>query len=174
VQKDFRDLRGSFDKIASIGMFEHVGRLRLFSYFKEMYARLAPHGLFLNHGIMRPQLEGESAESLLFRDRVFPGGELAHLSDVVRHAERAGFEILDVENLRPHYALTCRAWVRRLEQNKEACLRVADGETYRTWLLYLSASSISFEQGNTDVYQVLLAKRSDSRPRRLGREYMYS
>jgi cyclopropane-fatty-acyl-phospholipid synthase len=78
VEKDCRDLRGSFDKIASVGMFEHVGRRRLLAYFKKMHALLAPHGLFLNHGIMRPQLEGESAESLFIRHRVFPGGELAH------------------------------------------------------------------------------------------------
>ena len=173
VEKDCRDLHDSFDKIASIGMFEHVGRRRLLSYFKKMHTLLAPRGLFLNHGIMRPQLEGESPESLFIRHRVFPGGELARLGDVIRQAERAGFEVLDVENLRPHYALTCRAWARRLEQNAETCLRVADSVTYRTWLLYLSASSINFEQGHADVYQVLMAKRGNPQSRRLSREYMY-
>jgi cyclopropane-fatty-acyl-phospholipid synthase len=166
-------LCGSFDKIASVGMFEHVGRRRLLAYFKKMNALLAPRGLFLNHGITRPQLEGESAESLFIRHRVFPGGELAHPADVIRQAERAGFEVLDLENLRQHYAMTCKAWVRRLEENRQACLRVVDGETYRTWLLYLSASSINFEQGHLDVHQVLLAKRGNSQTRRLSREYMY-
>jgi cyclopropane-fatty-acyl-phospholipid synthase len=173
VDKDFRDLGGSYDKIASIGMFEHVGRQRLLSYFKGMYALLSPQGLFLNHGITRPQLEGEGPESRFVRRRVFPGGELAHLSDVVRQAERAGFELLDVENMRPHYSLTCKAWARRLEQNAEACLCEVGSETYRTWLLYLSACSISFEEGHLDVYQVLLAKRGNARSRRLSREYMY-
>ena len=173
VETDFRDLSGSFDKIASVGMFEHVGRRRLYSYFREMHDLLAPQGLFLNHGITRPQLEGETAKSLFIRHRVFPGGELAHLSDVIRQAERAGFEVLDVENLRPHYALTCRAWVNRLGQNESACLRVVDSETYRTWRLYLSASSISFDHGHSDVHQLLLARRAHSGSRRLGREYMY-
>jgi len=173
VETDYRDLRGRFAKVASVGMFEHVGRHRLRGYFERVCGLLEDDGLFLNHGIMRPQRVSDGPETLFLQRRVFPGGELAHLSDVIREAENAGFEVLDVENLRPHYALTCRAWVERLRRNAAACVEAAGEETYRTWLLFLAASAASFEQGATDVYQLLLAKRHPPGPRRLTRDYMY-
>jgi cyclopropane-fatty-acyl-phospholipid synthase len=104
---------------------------------------------------------------------VFPGGELASLEQMIAAAERAGFEVLDVENLRPHYALTCRAWVARLQANREACQALVGVETYRTWLLYLAASASGFMLGTTDVYQILLARRSRAQARHLTRRYMY-
>lgn len=168
---DFRDLKGSFHKIASVGMFEHVGRKRLHDYFEKVFGLLGPEGRFLNHGIVRPQSAGDGFESRFLRNYVFPGGELAHLSDVLRIAEDVGFEVLDVENLRPHYALTCSAWVRRLASAESACTEHVDRQTYRIWLLYLSGSALSFQEGQTDVYQVLLAKRA-GRTRRLTREYI--
>jgi cyclopropane-fatty-acyl-phospholipid synthase len=170
---DFRDITGRFDKIASVGMFEHVGRGRLLSYFRKVNELLESDGLFLNHGIVRPQFVGDGSQTLFLQRKVFPGGELAHLSDVIRAAELAGLEVVDVEDLRPHYALTCRAWVERLQRNATACLGAVDRETYRTWLLYLAGSAASFEDGLTSVCQLLLAKRS-SPVRRLTREYMYS
>jgi cyclopropane-fatty-acyl-phospholipid synthase len=78
-----------------------------------------------------------------------------------------------VENLRPHYALTCRRWVERLQQNMPECLKHVDRETYRTWLLYLAGSAMSFETGATDLYQILMAKRRNSQFRRLTRDYVY-
>ena len=168
---DFRDLKGSFHKIASVGMFEHVGRKRLHHYFEKAFALLGPEGRFLNHGIIRPQSAKDGPESRLLRNHVFPGGELAHLSDVLRVAEDVGFEVLDVENLRPHYALTCSAWVRRLASAESACTEHVGRQTYRIWMLYLSGSALSFQEGQTDVYQVLLAKRA-GRTRRLTREYI--
>jgi len=173
LEVDYRDLTGNYDKIASVGMFEHVGRRRLEGYFRKMASLLAADGLFLNHGIIRPQLVSDSAETLFLRKQVFPGGELAHLSDAVRVAETAGLEVLDVENIRPHYALTCRAWVRRLQQNAAECLRYIDAARYRTWLLYLAASAYFFECGQTDVYQILMAKRTSPHLRHLTRDYMY-
>lgn len=173
-EQDFRAVRGRFDKIASVGMFEHVGRRRLHGYFRQVYSLLAPDGLFLNHGIIRPQHVRDGAESVFLRRHVFPGGELAHLSDVVRIAEEAGFEVLDVENLRPHYALTCRAWVGRLLQHADACQRSVGARTYRTWLLYLAASAHAFEAGATEIHQILLAKRGAPRRLPLSREYMYA
>jgi cyclopropane-fatty-acyl-phospholipid synthase len=173
LESDCRDVTGRFDKIASVGMFEHVGRRRLAGYFRKMVSLLSDHGLFLNHGIIRPQLVSDSAETVFLRKKVFPGGELTHLSDVTRIAETAGFEVLDIENLRPHYALTCRAWVRRLQQNAAECLRYVDAARYRTWLLYLAGSAYSFESGQTDVYQILMAKRAFPHHRRLTRDYMY-
>jgi cyclopropane-fatty-acyl-phospholipid synthase len=172
--RDYRDVTGTFTKIASVGMVEHVGRRRLGQYFSVMAERLDPRGLFLNHGIVRPLGTREDAATHFLQRRVFPGAELPHLEEMVHAAERAGFEVLDVENLRPHYALTCRAWVARLQANAAACLEAVDPETYRTWLLYLAGSANNFEQGASDIYQMLLAKRSTAQVRHLRREYMYA
>jgi cyclopropane-fatty-acyl-phospholipid synthase len=172
LEADYRLVRGSFDKIASVGMFEHVGPRALRSYFDTVLGLLAPNGLFLNHGIVRPQPEKDTAETLFQRGNVFPLGSLSHLSDVIREAENAGFEVLDVENLRPHYALTCREWVRRLQENEDDCLQLTDGETYRTWLLYLAASALYFETGSLDIHQVLMTRRGGA-PHHWTRAYMY-
>jgi len=171
-EMDFRDITGRFDKVASVGMFEHVGRRRLHRYFRAVHNLLEEDGLFLNHGIVRPAFVRDDAQTLFGQRHVFPGGELAHLSDVVRTAELTGFEVLDVEDLRPHYALTCRAWVERLQHNATACLEVVDSTTYRTWLLYLAGAAAGFEDGFISVSQLLLAKRSSPR-RRLTRRYVY-
>lgn len=173
LEKDYRDLTGEFDKIVSIGMFEHVGRRRLSGYFRKIGSLLARDGLFLNHGIVRPQPVRDDAQTLFLRNRVFPGGELPHLSDLIRDAENAGFEVLDVENLRPHYALTTRAWVERLQQRREECIRAAGAETWRTWVLYLAGSAVNFEEKQTEVHQMLLSKRSGAGAPRLTRDYMY-
>ncbi len=173
LESDYRALSGQFTKIASVGMFEHVGRRRLREYFRKVYSLLEDEGLFLNHGIVRPERVGDGPETLFLQRKVFPGGELATVSNVIREAGRAGFEVLDVENLRPHYGLTCRRWVERLQRNAEECLRHVDRETYRTWLLYLAGSALSFESGTTDLCQILMAKRRGSGFRRLTRDYMY-
>jgi cyclopropane-fatty-acyl-phospholipid synthase len=119
---DYRDVNGLFSKIASVGMVEHVGRRRLPGYFKTLAGRLEDSGLLLNQGIVRPSIVSEDATGHFLQQRVFPGGELASLEETIAAAERAGFEVIDLENLRPHYALTCRAWVARLQANREACL----------------------------------------------------
>jgi cyclopropane-fatty-acyl-phospholipid synthase len=170
---DYRDLDGAFAKIASVGMVEHVGVRRLRGYFTKAHAMLEPDGLFLNHGIARPETVKVGADWVFLQRRVFPGGELPHLSEVAREAERAGFEVLDVENLRPHYARTCRAWVERLRENEAACTRLVGRACYRTWVLYLAVSALNFESGLTDVHQVLLAKRSSPRARHWSRRYIY-
>lgn len=170
---DYRAIPGCFDKIASVGMYEHVGRRRLDGYFRTLATHLEPDGLLLNHGIVRPQGIANDGSTTFLQRRVFPGGELPYLFEVIRAAERAGFEVLDVENLRPHYALTCATWVARLQAHRRACLEVVDAVTYRTWLLYLAAAAVSFERGETDVYQTLLASRAAGAPRQLTREYMY-
>ena len=171
---DYRQLHGTtFDKIASVGMVEHVGRSRLRAYFQTLTRLVADDGLVLNHGIVRPPHVVEEAASLFLQHRVFPGGELPRLTEMLSAAEYAGFEALDVENLRPHYALTCQHWVQRLQLHQSACLATVSPETYRTWLLYLAASAVAFERGLTDVYQILLARRSPRQRRRLTREDMY-
>jgi cyclopropane-fatty-acyl-phospholipid synthase len=171
---DYRKLDGRFSKIASVGMFEHVGRKRLREYFRKVFDLLGDEGLFLNHGIIRPEGVSDGPETLFLQRKVFPGGELATLATVLREAGRVGFEVLDVENLRPHYAMTCRHWVERLSANAAECLNHVDRTTYRTWLLYLAGSAISFESGATDIYQVLMEKRRAGKRRRLTRDYMYA
>jgi cyclopropane-fatty-acyl-phospholipid synthase len=173
LESDFQQVRGRFDKIASVGMFEHVGRRRLRSYFDHIAGLLTEDGLFLNHAIARPQTIKDGAETLFLQRKVFPGGDLLYVSDVTRSAEEAGFELLDLENLRPHYALTCRAWVGRLQAAAGECMRLVSRDVYRTWLLYLAACAASFEEGGTDIYQALFAKRSPHHSRPLTREYMY-
>lgn len=169
---DYRQITGCYDKLASVGMFEHVGRSSLAVYFAKMRSLLKRDGLFLNHGIVRRSGLSADGESLFLQRKVFPGTALVGLPDVIREAESAGFEVLDVENLRPSYALTCRAWVDRLQKNAASCRRLVDEETYRTWLLYLAGSAVNFEDGHLDVHQILLARR-DSGARPLTREYMF-
>jgi cyclopropane-fatty-acyl-phospholipid synthase len=170
---DYRDMRGVFDKIASVGMFEHVGRRRLKKYFATLHSLLRPGGLLLNHGIMRPESAKDNAETVFVRRKVFPGGELPRLSDVIRSAEQCGFEVLDVENLRPHYALTCRAWIGRLQKNVTQCLRQVDRSVYRTWLLMFAGSAAYFEDGRLNLNQLLLYKPGHPASRPFTREYMY-
>lgn len=156
---DYRDLDGQFDKIASVGMFEHVGRSRLATYFNKVSSLLRSQGMFLNRGIVRPQGVVDGPETLFLEKNVFPGGELLHLDEVVREGERAGFEVVAMEDFRLNYALTCRTWVHNLEQRADACRRLVGDSAYRTWLLYLAASAVSFEDGATEAAQVLFVKR---------------
>jgi cyclopropane-fatty-acyl-phospholipid synthase len=167
--KDYRDLENeSFDKVVSVGMFEHVGRSHLPEYFAQVYRLLKPGGLFLNHGISRRTATKVDEQSFIARHvfgrgtfqqkYIFPDGELTPVSEVNVMAEDAGFEVRDVENLREHYALTLRNWVNRLADHRDEAIRVSDEVTYRTWRLYMSASVYGFESGNINVNQTLLAK----------------
>jgi cyclopropane-fatty-acyl-phospholipid synthase len=159
LESDYRSLTGRFRKIASVGMFEHVGRHRLAEYFRTIHRLLEEDGLFLNSGITRPQRVRDDGETSFLQREVFPGGELAHLSNIIRDAENAGFEVLQLESIRMHYARTCREWVARLQNNAGACIELVGENTWRTWLLYLAASVVNFEDGQTDAYQMLLARR---------------
>jgi cyclopropane-fatty-acyl-phospholipid synthase len=155
---DYRDMHGQFDKIASVGMFEHVGKSRLAGYFRKMYALLRPGGLFLNRGVIRPPGVNDGPDTLFLQRSVFPGGELVHLDDVMQEAERAGFENIGMRDLRTHYGLTCKAWVSNLQRNGDRCRALVGERTYRTWLLYLAGSAVSFEEGRTSAAQVLFKK----------------
>lgn len=155
---DYREVKGAYEKIASVGMFEHVGKSRLPEYFRKMYALLKPGGLFLNRGVVRPQGITHGPETLFVQKSVFPGGELVHLDDMLREAERAGFEAVALRDLRMHYALTCRAWVKNLELHKERCSALVGDRTYRSWLLYLAGSSVAFEEGRTGAAQIMFEK----------------
>ena len=174
--RDYRDLGplGQFDAVASVGMFEHVGRANLATYFRAAFDALRPGGLFLNHGIAQaspPKSRLGSPfgpRSSHFVDRyVFPDGELVPVETAIRAARAAGFELIDVQSLRPHYALTLAAWVARLEASWDAAVAAAGEEVARTWRLYMSAARLGFERGDLDVCQLLLAKPDGDRPARL-------
>jgi cyclopropane-fatty-acyl-phospholipid synthase len=168
---DYRDLSslGQFDKIASVGMVEHVGSGNLAAYFESAHRALAPGGLFLNHGIVSqtplPTGWRGSISRLLpprssFIERyVFPESDLLRLDNATGAAERAGFEMLDAENLRPHYQRTLQHWVRGLEANQAEARRLVGDETYNTWRLYMAGSAQGFGSGRLGVVQMLLAKR---------------
>jgi cyclopropane-fatty-acyl-phospholipid synthase len=157
--RDYRELRGErFDKIVSIGMFEHVGRARFAEYFRAVHDALLPGGLFLNHAIA-DQSGARSGRARGFMGRfIFPDGELVPIADALAFAERAGFEVRDVENLREHYARTLRSWVSNLERNRSAAIAAAGETSYRLWRLYLAGSAQGFSTGRIAVFQSLLAR----------------
>jgi cyclopropane-fatty-acyl-phospholipid synthase len=158
--RDYREMQEeeTFDKIASIGMFEHVGKARLSLYFEKAWKLLRPRGVFLNHGIAAPLAE-EGHHPPTFSDRyVFPDGELQPIHTSLHAAAENGFEVRDVESLREHYALTLRHWVRRLEARHDEAVRFTDEPTYRVWRLFMSGSAYRFTSGVTNVFQTLLVK----------------
>jgi cyclopropane-fatty-acyl-phospholipid synthase len=164
---DYRDLPGEalYDKVASVGMFEHVGLKNLPVYFSTMHRLLKPRGLFLNHGITHDSEGWQPNVSTEFINRyVFPDGQLDTISNVQRAMEQAKFEIADVEGLRPHYAMTLRHWVGRLERNRALALQFVNEATYRVWRLYMSACALQFESGEIGIYQVLASKRAAGVP----------
>jgi cyclopropane-fatty-acyl-phospholipid synthase len=169
--QDYRDLDGQFDAVCSIGMFEHVGPERLGEYFAAAHRLTRPGGLFLNHGITLgdPHLRESGRRRTFTTTYVFPDGGLVPAWRAVKEVEQAGFELIDVEQLRPNYTLTLREWVRRLEANHEAAVAAASETDYRIWRAYMAASAIGFEQGQLGVIQVLGAK---AREVPLGRRWM--
>jgi len=146
-----------FDKIASVGMYEHVGLQNLPLYFGMASRLLKPGGLFLNHGIARASHSPVRTSSFISR-YVFPGGKLVTLSETIAAAESQGFEVRDVECLREHYELTLRRWVGALRTHADELLKQVSAVTYRIWLLYLAGSAAAFRRGDIGVYQVLLSK----------------
>jgi cyclopropane-fatty-acyl-phospholipid synthase len=160
--RDYRDLAqpSEFDKIASVGMIEHVGLENLPVYFSTVHRLLKPAGLFLNHGITHERSGWRRNVFTEFINRyVFPDGELDRISNIQSAMEEARFEIADVEALRPHYALTLRNWVSRLERRHSRALEYVSEATYRVWRLYMAACALEFESGNLGVYQILASKR---------------
>lgn len=175
---DYRDLRGDgiYDKVSSIGMFEHVGLKNLPTYFSTVHRLLKPAGLFLNHGITHDEAGQQSNLPQEFIERyVFPDGQLDAISSIQRVMEAARFEIADVEGLRPHYALTLRQWVQRLERRHARAMEYVNEATYRVWRLYMAACALEFESGALGIYQVLASKRASVNPQLpLTRRHLYS
>lgn len=158
--RDYRELGNqTFDKITSVGMVEHVGRPRLRHYYEAAFDALRPGGLFLNHGIadQTPGRRGIKASGFIDR-YVFPDGELISVSESNAVAERVGFEVRDLENLREHYARTLRAWVANLESRYDDVVRLTDERTYRIWRLYMAGSAQGFNRGRMGLFQTLLSR----------------
>ena len=157
---DYRELSGSWDAVASVGMFEHVGPKHYPEYFGAAYRLTAPGGLFLNHGICSgdPRNAAHETTGTFVGTYVFPDGGLAPAWRAVQETEQAGFELIDVEQLRPHYALTLRRWMERLETNHDRVVAAASETDYRIWRAYMAGSAISFEGGSLGVIQVLGSK----------------
>jgi cyclopropane-fatty-acyl-phospholipid synthase len=153
--QDYREMRGEqFDAISSIGMFEHVGKVRTARYFETLRSLLVPGGRLLNHAIS--EVGGTRIRSWSFFGRyVFPDGELLDVGDVVLSMERAGFECRDVESLREHYARTLRAWLANLEANWDSAVEAVGLARARIWRIYMAASVVGFENAGISVHQVL-------------------
>ena len=162
---DYRDLPADvvYDKIAAVGVIEHVGIANYPAFFAGVRARLKDGGLYLNHGIVHDFHWRRTSQTEFLYRHVFPNGDLAGLSETLTEMERAGWEIMDVEGLRLHYARTCRQWVERLCARADEARALAGERTYRTWRLYLTCSAVAFEGGSLGLYQVLMRKHRDPR-----------
>jgi cyclopropane-fatty-acyl-phospholipid synthase len=166
--QDYRDLANEapFDRVVSVGMYEHVGLQQLPNYFALVARLLRPGGVLLNHGIVVTDPNGpQGPPGGEFIDRhVFPGGELPHLSRVLREAALNGLEVVDVEDLRPHYARTLMLWVHRLEAHRDEAVALAGADRYRVWRIYLAGMALAFDAGWLSVVQVLAYKAHNGRP----------
>jgi cyclopropane-fatty-acyl-phospholipid synthase len=158
--RDYRSLEGEgvFDKVASVGMFEHVGRARASEYFGVLLRLLRPGGAYLHHAVTAdvhaPLKRGPTVTGRF----VFPDHELIPIGETLSRAESAGFEVRDVENFREHYALTLRHWIRALEARREEAVADVGEATWRAWRLVFAGSAEGFERKRQGLVQSLLVK----------------
>ena len=162
-QRDYRDIAGEgvFDKIVSVGMYEHVGLVNLPLYFANIRRLLRVGGLVVNHGITTGKLDSGTLAprgSGFIERYVFPGGELPHVSRMVRDTAAAGLDIVDVENLRPHYTQTLLHWVRRLEAHQGEAAALVGPDKFRIWRIYMAGAALAFDRGWLSLYQTLSVK----------------
>ena len=161
--RDLRDIPvgARYDKIAAIGVIEHVGIANYPAFFARVRDMLNDGGLYLNHGIHHEfHWKHTSQTDFLYR-YVFPNGDLSGVTETITEMERAQWEIVDVENLRLHYARTCRQWVERLQARADEARALVGEQIYRTWRLYLTCSSVAFQGGSIGLWQMLLRKQWD-------------
>jgi cyclopropane-fatty-acyl-phospholipid synthase len=167
--KDYSALAGEFDKIASIGMYEHIGLKNIPGYMQKIRGLLSEDGLFLNHAIARRAPKPGwfrrkmRPEQRAIAKYIFPGGELDDIGHSIVAMERAGFEIQDVEAWRMHYARTCKLWCERLTAEREKAIAFVGEEKYRIWVAYLAGVSLAFSRGTLRIFQTLVSK-SAKRP----------
>ena len=163
--KDYEKLEGSFDKISSVGMFEHIGIDNMPKYFQKINSLLRDRGLLMNHGISRHAKATKKAAKRIRPERrlllkyIFPGSELDNVGHTVDLLEMNGFEVHDVEARREHYALTCRHWYRELMRHNDEAVAFVGEEKFRMWALYLAGVSIGFADGSMHICQVVASKR---------------
>ncbi|WP_119308390.1 class I SAM-dependent methyltransferase [Cohaesibacter haloalkalitolerans] len=161
--KNYVDLEGPFDKIASVGMMEHVGEDNLDVYCATINRLLVDKGLFLNHAISRKAKKRKSRfssrpEQRALQKYIFPGGELIDLGRTIASLEQNKFEVMDVEGWREHYQRTTKLWLDRLEANRDRAVALVGEDIYRIWIAYLAGSSLAFLRGSARLYQVLVSK----------------
>ncbi len=175
--QDYRDLAGQFDRITSVGMFEHVGLQHLPDYFAKIGALLAPGGVVMNHGITTTDVDARATPyggGEFIDQYVFPHGELAHLSTVVKAMQQGGLEVRDIENLRRHYARTCALWTENFESRFDAIGALTDAKRLRIWHIYLAGCAYAFAHDWISLYQIVGGKAGED-PVQIpwSRRYMY-
>jgi cyclopropane-fatty-acyl-phospholipid synthase len=167
--QDYREIEGRFDRIVSVGMFEHVGTANYARFFQKIRDLLSADGIALIHSIGR--MNGPAVTSAWTRKYIFPGGHIPALSEAAPVIERAGLVLTDLEILRLHYAETLRHWRERFMRSQRQDGRVYDQRFCRMWEFYLASSELAFRYGGLMVFQAQLAPQLDGVP--LTRDYMY-
>ncbi len=172
---DYRDMRGQFDRITSVGMYEHVGRSNLSAYFGKIGDLLTDDGIAMNHGITLSDPDAAETAAGRFIDRyVFPGGDLPHLSFALQAMQHGGLEALDVESLRHHYARTLDFWTDNFETRAEKAKALVSDEKFRIWRMYLAGCAYAFRRDDISLYQVVCCKSGRDSPNLpWSRRYMY-
>ncbi len=164
--KDYRQLDAKFDKISSIGMFEHVGIDNHDDYYRHVRRLLKPRGIYLHHAITRrgkkdlKAFRRKKPEYQTLVRYIFPGGEVDHIGWTLTNLEAHGFEVHDVEAWREHYARTTRLWAENLMAVKEAAIAEIGEQKYRLWLAYLCGVSLGFERGSIGIFQTVASRRT--------------
>lgn len=166
--RDYRDVEGPFDRIVSVGMFEHVGVDHFGTFFRKAKRLLKEDGVMLLHAIGRSDPPGVT--NPFIAKYIFPGGYIPALSEVLPQIEKAGLVVTDVELLRLHYAETLRAWRQRFRARWEEAARLTDERFCRMWEFYLAASEMAFRHQGLNVFQIQLARRQEAVP--LTRDYI--
>lgn len=175
--QDYRDITGRFDRVTSVGMFEHVGCSNLVEYFTRVQSLLAEDGIAMNHGITstsaNPDETGYGGGAFIDK-YVFPDGELPHLSFALNAMQEGGLEAFDVENLRRHYARTLRLWSANYEANAAQLRELVDEQKFRIWRIYLAGCAYAFESDDVAIYQIV-ARKAGTRASKLpwSRRYIY-
>ena len=166
---DYQDLEGQFDKIASIGMYEHIGLANIDRYFTKVKSLLTADGLFLNHAISRGAKRRKTRfskrpEQRALQKYIFPGGELDDIGNTVAAIEKTKMEVHDVEAWRRHYERTTREWCNRLTARRAEAEAIVGPETYRLWVAYLGGCSLAFLRGSARIYQTVISRSAKGLP----------
>ena len=157
---DYRDHVGQYDRISSVGMYEHIGLKNIPHYFAKVRSLLHPDGIFLNHAISRgakrrKQRFSKRPEQRALQKYIFPGGELDDIGNTIAEMEKAKFEVHDVEGWRRHYARTCQIWCERLTARRAEAEALVGAQTYRLWAAYLGGCSLAFQRGSARIFQTV-------------------